>query len=73
MAVGRFKNSSGVYVTLAERWNGSKWEIQTTPNPEGAKASYLAGVSCVSLSVCEAVNYFVNSSSLTLPLALGVN
>ena len=25
--------SSGAAVTLAERWNGSSWRIQPTPNP----------------------------------------
>jgi hypothetical protein len=37
-AVGVFVNSSGVPVTLAERWNGTTWRIQRSPNPAGARA-----------------------------------
>ncbi len=33
IAVGYYKNSSEVEVTLAERWNGSEWKVQSTPNP----------------------------------------
>jgi hypothetical protein len=54
IAVGDFVNSSGVKVTLAERWNGSSWNIQPTPNPSGAH-SYLSGASCVAPNACEAV------------------
>jgi hypothetical protein len=42
-------------VTLVERWNGSRWAIQPTPNPLGAKHSVLNGVSCTSASDCTAV------------------
>jgi hypothetical protein len=33
MAVGNYTSSAGVIETLAERWNGTEWSIQTTPNP----------------------------------------
>ncbi len=46
-AVGDYTNSSGTTVTLAERWNGNSWTIQSTPNPTGTQASDLNGVSCV--------------------------
>jgi hypothetical protein len=32
-AVGGYNNSAGRRKTLAERWNGASWTIQTTPNP----------------------------------------
>jgi hypothetical protein len=32
-AVGSVTNSSGVPVTLAEGWNGTKWSVQRTPVP----------------------------------------
>jgi hypothetical protein len=42
--------------TLAERWNGRKWAIQTTRNPvNDTKGSKLAGVSCSSATSCTAV------------------
>jgi hypothetical protein len=34
-------------LTWAERWNGSRWALQTTPNPLGGAGDRLAGVSCV--------------------------
>jgi hypothetical protein len=46
-------------LTLAERWNGTKWVIQATPNPSGDANLVLAGVSCISASACIAVgSYF---------------
>ncbi len=33
-------------VMLAERWNGKRWSIQTTPSPLGAANSEFVGVSC---------------------------
>jgi hypothetical protein len=55
VAVGDYVNSSGADVTLAERWNGSNWTIQPTPNPSGAESSALIGVSCTGPGACEAV------------------
>jgi hypothetical protein len=55
IAVGDYVNSSGVDVTLAERWNGTRWAIQPTPNPSGAQFfSFLSGVSCTAPGACEA-------------------
>ncbi len=34
-AVGNYFNSDGVYVSLAEIWNGTTWALQATPNPSG--------------------------------------
>jgi hypothetical protein len=49
-------NSSGVEVTLAERWDGRTWTVQSTPNPSGSQYfSFLAGVSCTSSTACTAV------------------
>lgn len=42
-------------MTLAERWNGSAWTTQSTPNPAGG--SHLASVSCSSATACTAVGY----------------
>jgi hypothetical protein len=55
--------------TLAERWNGSTWSIQPTPNPPGAAPSILNAVSCVSRSACIAVGNVSNSRGTSLTLA----
>ncbi len=54
-AVGESWNSVGTPVTLAERWNGSVWTIQSTPNPSGATHSVFDAVSCTSATACTAV------------------
>jgi streptogramin lyase len=67
-AVGSYKNSAGVVVTLAERWNGTNWAIQTSPNPEGGKENRLRGVSCSSFSACTAVGSYTSAGTV-VPLA----
>ena len=58
------------FLTLAERWNGTRWSIQHTPNPPGAAESYLPGVSCSSASACTAVgNYLRYNGTKTFTLA----
>ncbi len=59
-AVGFLSNGADVEVTLAERWYGSGWSIQTTPTPAGARSSGLDGVSCVSPRSCTAVGFLTN-------------
>jgi hypothetical protein len=59
-AVGAYTNSSGTIATLAERFNGTKWEVQSTANPNGAKESRLSGVSCTSPTSCSAVGFYKN-------------
>jgi len=61
-AVGEYENSSKTLVTSAERWNGTEWSIQTTPNPTGAIESGLSGVSCTSSTACTAVGTYKNGS-----------
>jgi len=60
--VGQYTNSGGATVSLAERWNGTKWTVQSTPNPSGEYASYLSGVSCPGTSSCLAVGHYVSTS-----------
>ena len=63
-AVGHYTNRARVEVTLAERWNGSSWTVQRTPNPGGVKISEnfseLFGVSCVSSTACTAVGNYAS-------------
>src|SRR5262249_2504885 len=60
-------NSNGTPVTLAERWDGSTWTVQTIPTPSGATSISLSGVSCTSATACTAVgddNIFGTSVTL---------
>jgi hypothetical protein len=68
-AVGEYFNSAGTRVTLAERWNGSSWAIQSTPNPTGGQRNILWGISCPSTTACTAAGSYDNSSGYAVPLA----
>jgi len=57
-AVGYYVNDS-TSVTLAERWNGTSWTIQSTPNPTGGSLLQLNGVSCTSTVACTAVGQYI--------------
>jgi hypothetical protein len=62
-AVGFTENTAGAEVTFAERWNGSSWTIQTTPNPKASKGSVLTGVSCATVGACTAVGYYISNTA----------
>jgi hypothetical protein len=60
MAVGDASRGAGALPTpafrdktLAEEWNGTRWQIVRTPNP--SRHSELRGVSCTSPTACTAV------------------
>jgi hypothetical protein len=61
-AVGKYLNPSGITDTLAERWDGSAWQKQPTPNPSGDTTSSvvpeLLGVSCPTSGFCAAVGQY---------------
>ncbi len=68
-AVGDYFNGSKT-VTLAERWNGTGWAVQTTPNRADAKDSYLAAVDCNSATSCTATgSVFHGGTVKTITLA----
>jgi hypothetical protein len=46
--------------SLAERWNGTSWSIEATPNPAGSVVSALNGVACLNDTECRAVGYWTN-------------
>jgi hypothetical protein len=65
VAVGSsYSNSTGL-ITLAERWDGSAWTIESTPSP--LYDSELNGVSC-SPSFCTAVGDFLFSGAASQTL-----
>jgi hypothetical protein len=51
-------NIGTTHPTLAERWNGKSWRIQSTPNPanfqQSASSVVLDGASCTSATACTA-------------------
>lgn len=55
VAVGYYKNTSGVWVNLSARWQGGSWSLLNTPNIEGTTESELRDVSCTSPTFCMAV------------------
>ncbi len=57
-AVGLLVDSQLNFLTFAEHWNGTTWEIQSTPNPSGtggANGTLEGGVSCPTPDACTAV------------------
>lgn len=67
-AVGSYV-SAGVTRTLAERWNGTIWSIQTPINVTGATSNFLVSVSCTTATNCTAVGHYVNGAGASVPLA----
>jgi hypothetical protein len=48
--------------SYALRWDGSRWTLLATVNPNDASYTYLAGVSCASPTTCFAIGYFYTSN-----------
>jgi hypothetical protein len=71
VAVGqRSSTAQGPGGTLAEKWNGTKWSVVTSPNPAGSDGARLGGVACTAATSCLAVgNYRDGTSGDTLPMA----
>ena len=67
-AVGYYATKHS-YKALAEMWNGSRWSIESTPNPRGGTEVELNGVSCGSRSDCIAVGDYYTSSDTELTFA----
>jgi uncharacterized membrane protein len=61
MATGTsFNPATGATITLAESWNGGRWQLLRTQSP-GTRVSDLASVSCASPARCVAVGFYLNS------------
>ena len=56
MATGHRLNSIGALVTLAERWDGTRWSLVPSPNL-GRSNNELVAVSCASAAACMAVGF----------------
>jgi hypothetical protein len=71
-AVGDSTNGAGATATLAERWDGTSWAIQATPNATGDRRSPTTGfngVSCVSAHACTAVGAHTDRAGTFVTLA----
>jgi hypothetical protein len=55
--------------SLAERWNGTTWSIQPTPNPTGSKGTGLYAVSCTSATSCIAVGSYEDPANQAFALS----
>jgi len=66
--VGIYRDSGGLQTSFVQRWNGTSWSHQVSPNPEGSTNTVFQGVSCVASSPCVAVGDWNNSKSW-LPMA----
>ncbi len=68
-AVGSYVTSEGVEKSLTYLWKSKKWEVQTTPNPTGAKSSSFNAISCTAVEVCNAVGGYLTAAGKLLPFA----
>ena len=59
-AVGHYYTGTG-YRPLIERWNGTHWKIQPSPNPRGSDP-YLNGVTATSATNAWAVGFYTDGS-----------
>ena len=71
--MGFYKAKSGTIVSLVEHLNASKWELESTPNAEGAQESKLTSISCTSSASCSAVGFYKSSSGTIVALAESLN
>jgi hypothetical protein len=62
-AVGGYLNASSVQMTFVQRWNGSSWTLQSTPNPAGSTNSVLQNISCFDQRGCIAVGDWINGGT----------
>ncbi len=70
VAVGqRSATAQGPGGTLAEKWNGTKWSVVTSPDPAGSDGARLDGVTCTAAKSCLAVGNYADASHDTLPMA----
>jgi hypothetical protein len=65
-AVGLWGTGTGLFHTLAERWNGHSWHLQN--GAKIARSAVFAGVHCEGRS-CMAVGYRENATNTELPMA----
>jgi hypothetical protein len=68
LAVGGSTGQNGQGKAIAERWTGGRWHVARVPQPSGAVATQLVGISCTGRD-CVAVGMYVVASGRMLALA----
>jgi hypothetical protein len=71
-AVGYFRNTGGSPQTLTEQWNGTSWNVISSPNV-GSGSNVLYGVAAPSANAVWAVGYSRSANGTTQTLAEGWN
>jgi hypothetical protein len=56
--VGAYRNSKNVQGSFVERWNGTAWSYQSSPNPAGSTNTVFQGVSCDSTPCVAAGDWY---------------
>ena len=59
--MGLYPTNSGP-LNLAERWTGTGWHIQATPNPSQAYDMAPPAVACPTTAACIAVGGYTNNT-----------
>jgi hypothetical protein len=65
-AVGDYAFTGGVLQTLIERWNGTSWEIVSSPNTSATQSNFLYSVTCGPASDCWTVGYYIVDAVINL-------
>lgn len=66
-AVGSYYNNGSISYTLAEHWNGTKWSIVSTPDPQN-NGNFLLAADAVSSNDVWAVGGSITSTGATVTL-----
>ena len=69
VGVGYSRDAQGIYLTMVERWEGTAWSIEPSPNPRNSNSAFLTGVRCFDAESCIAVGDYVDPSGRQLALA----
>lgn len=73
-AVGFYLDGSSVQHALAQTWNGTSWSNKSVSDPSGGQEAVLSGISCTTVTFCEAVGSYTDSTNLNIEkLAAGFN
>ena len=67
-AVGLAGFPDGQGRTLAEQWDGTSWQLQTTPVPPHTPVAEYDAVSCTAATACTAAGPAETDSNLTMGL-----
>lgn len=66
-AVGSQPNGQpGELAVLAMQWKGGKWKAQSAPEPLGSTQGFLRGVSCRTVTSCEAAGWALLTTAVTV-------